>query len=124
MTSSKVKVTVKNAEPVKQKVQLAIGGVEEGLPIPTQERESKYEFGLNELNEKQSRFIGSTTDVTIEKLKLALRNAISKEREGRNYRQNFIMRNENKGGIEGVRVFCVNMQDKPMRSDNKTAKVA
>ena len=101
------------------KVPVVLGEVEEGISIPPNQRESKYNFGLDELHENQAWFIAPPEGVSVETLKLNLRNHMDKERKAREFRQNFVMRDAEKNGVIGVRVFCVSIQDKPMRKPNK-----
>lgn len=115
MRTLKNEVKEAKKEAGKQKVNLVISEIESGIEIPPNERESKYDFGLSGLAEKQSRFVAVSAELPIEKLEAALRNHINREREHRGFKQNFVMRHMEKDGVSGIRVFCVSILDKPMR---------
>jgi hypothetical protein len=102
-------------EAKRKPVALALGKIETGIAIPVQERGSIYDFGLSELTEGASRFIAPPEGFDIVTLNQALSNHISKERGHRNFTHNFIARDVEENGVEGVRVWCVKMEDKPMR---------
>lgn len=119
IATPKPPVAVKKPETEKKKVAIVVGEIEEGLPIAATTRESIYEFGLDEMNENQSRFIAPPEGVDTHTLKMAIRNHLDKERRMRDYRQNFVMRDAEKDGVQGIRVYCVSIKDKPMRANNK-----
>ena len=117
-------VTTEADHKARKPVALMIGEIEEGVEIETIERGSIYDFRLDELNEKQSRFIALPDGIEFGTLKAAVRNHADKERSRRNDRQNFILRDAEKeiNGelVQGIRVHCVSILDKPKRKTNKT----
>lgn len=121
-----VATTAPQTEVKKAKVQvkLELDDIEEGLSIPTQSRGSIYDFKLEELNENQARFVALPEGISIDAFKTAVRQHIDTERRNRDYRQNFIMREVEKNGVAGVRIYCVDMEEKPMRGYKNKAQAA
>ena len=105
-----------------QKVTIIKGDIETGVPLPKQHREKKYDFDLSELAETQSRFFAPDEATELKTFKLAARNHVDKERQDRAFKQNFLIRDEVKNGVNGIRIFCVNIADYPMRKPNKEAE--
>lgn len=109
------------AEPVKVKrhVELELGDIETGFEFPTLHRGSMYDFKLDEMAEKSRRFIALPEGLSMETLKAALNQHIVIERTNRNNLQNFRTLPAEIDGVQGYYVYCMSIQDMPMRKSNK-----
>lgn len=98
--------------------------LEVNVKIPVSSRDSKYDFGLDEMAIGQSRFIEVLKSDEMSKVKAAISNAIHKQREGKRndageLTVNFLPREEEKNGRQGFRIFCVDAKDYPIRQFNR-----
>ena len=98
------------------------GILKRAFPFPNNIVKKKYDFDLSELAETQSRFFAPDEATELKTFKLAARNHVDKERQDRAFKQNFLIRDEVKNGVNGIRIFCVNIADYPMRKPNKEAE--
>lgn len=103
----------------KKQISLEIGEIETAAEFPTLHRGSMYDFRLEEMAEKQRRFIKLPEGLTMATLKAALTQHIAIEREERDFRQNFRTLPDNVNGSQGYWVYCMNIEDMPMRQRNK-----
>jgi hypothetical protein len=106
-------------EKVKRHVELEMEEIESGFEFPTVHRGSMYDFKLDALNEKQRRFVVLPEGLTMVTLKSALTQHIAIEREAREFRQNFRTLPAEVNGKEGYYVYCMSIEDMPMRKHNK-----